>query len=271
VTIPAFPLVALTDAETTAGKPMPGTFNIAMRDGLENIRERVYDPDLHTAAVAHDHDGGNSGHVAWGSHNMLAAACWNDELITNIKEWITSDGLKFGSLLTTDAGCQFRNENEYLYSYLAAGDNSDDDDLASNIVFGAGGEMTLSVYARAPGTAPTRGRLAFGLSDNTTNSFIEGCGGYIEACELSTSWKRFFFRCNPGDVSDSLWFLCGVTSQFDEGIRADFPAVTLGRQLCYWEPMPNEDYLRGTRYVSRTVPIWEKATSITNAIELRPV
>lgn len=57
---PSKPWTTIADAATAPDAPLDTTLITAMRDDLIHVRETVYDPAIHTAAVAHNHDGVNS-------------------------------------------------------------------------------------------------------------------------------------------------------------------------------------------------------------------
>ena len=274
---PNFPWAALSDAETAAGAPLSGNFAMAIRNDLEHLREVVYDPEIHTAAQAHSHNGLDSGHVGWASSNVCVASVLSKESVENSLDWYYGGGARFVSHTETPAGACFRNRGEYIYNFLAAGDGKDEQDIGSHIVFGRGATLAVSIWATAQTATPAEGRLLFGLSRNEAQEFAPGCMAAIDACEINAgagTWQRYWFRCKlePGgeDFGARVCLLIGVDETFDTSIVVNAVQVTVGPQLCYWASGNNEPYLRGTRYLSRGIPVWSKSKSITSAVRLVP-
>lgn len=60
----------IADAAVDPDSPLDTVLITALRDDIEHVRETVYDPAIHTAAVAHTHNGVDSslisGNVAGG-------------------------------------------------------------------------------------------------------------------------------------------------------------------------------------------------------------
>lgn len=271
MTAPAFPWIQLTDGELTSGMPIPGTLPMAIRNRLEHLREIVYDPDTMTAAVAHDHDGVNSGLIWWPSPNLIPGASLNRSTLGfGQSDWEAKNSVTTDQYSLT-GGAFLNAEGEYLYTALGGGDNSSRDDLQSDEAFGGGAPMVVSIYAKVKSTAGppiNEGAIAFGLASGSTADFLPGCKGLIDWTDLATTHKRFWLRCKIGDVSDPVGMLIKCTEKSDAPMVLDCPMVTLGTSLSYWMPMPNDDTHRNMLKVSTFVPIWDEMKSITSAIRV---
>ena len=287
MTAPSFPFIELADSETERQMPFPSSLLVALRNSAYHLRDVVLDPDIHTAAVAHDHDGVNSGLLKLPSPNMLPHAAFNTSVAgSSESEWFFSKSVSFGTYSGSDGGAKLQNAGEYITTEVGSGDRSDVDDLASEEAFGAGATICVSLYARTT-AAITTGAILFGLGSGsikqaeadgtgpyrvTTTSFdsslFPGCAGLIHHTDLSTSWKRFWFRCNPGNSKDGVFFIAQVADGFDKSIRLDCPAATCGPHLGWFAPMPNDKTIRALRYQTAGIPIYDETVSITSAVRV---
>lgn len=276
----------VADWECDDGNLFPSTLLTALRNNALHVREFVLDPDIHTEAISHSHDGSNSGLMMLPSPNLIPHASLNDQTAGSSKtEWFYSKGVAFGPYNGTTPGAVMQNAGQYIAIEVGSGDRSDVDDLASEAAFGAGAELNVSLYARRAATL-TEGELHFGLSgagsaarlqdggDTQTagigdGSFTQGCRGSIHCTDLSTSWKRFYFPCAIGDVENGLLFAAAVYDGFDGQVAIDCVQVTLGPHLGWWAMMPNDKTSADFGFVSHGVPIFDESVSITNAVRLQ--
>ena len=261
---PTYSWTYLTDASLDPISTVAATTWRDMNRDAIHCREIVLDTAAHTPTIAHDHDGLNSALIAPPSGNLIYVCKWNDEM----DESPADDNVSFGNDARETAGAQLISAGDYVAVYVGRSGKYG--------LFGAATKVVVSLFVRC--IAPvSSGTLRFGLSDGSTTTYKTGCRAEIAASQITASWTRFWTVCTTTTAfTSNAYMLTRVQTTFDDDVRADCPAATLGTQLAWWNVCPietakNHVYDYKLRDVSRKIPIFDWRVTMRDAVYIAAV
>lgn len=264
---PSYSWTTISNARIDARSPFDVDLATDLRDNLEFLRELYLGSNTTIASVPHTHLGVTDGTVdAVTSDNILVNSAPDDDGVGN--DWTYSE-----VSIESDRGFLVPvTELGYAYQILTTRA-----DLSKAMLGTTGGNFVVSLFVKAKTSAPTAGKLSFGLADGSTTAYISGCRADIDFSQVTTSWKRFYtvLSAKGGGASTDVRFLLlngwSTNAALDAQTIVTCMAVNLGSQLTYWMPgiteaSGNDDtHDDWRRYGLTDVPCWERATAITNA------
>jgi hypothetical protein len=259
----------IADAFVTAGAPITDRLRTALDDNIDHGRETIYDPDIHTAALAHAHRGDESSHLFAmpSTPNLLA-----EGFIMSLqqKRWVRHG-------VTADAtGMHFSSGNQWASHALVDADRPPH----SRTVLGRRCDLVASLYLKATGTL-TAGVMAMGLTDggkdkeDDAKTFVAGTRVLIPYTVIGTSWMRVWAVLPGGGQFDKA---VRFVVQCEESLQGGSVAVNLvdvrpGRMLdFYTHGYHTDDYLGWFGFGSTSgPPPFDQVIAFDNAVELAPL
>lgn len=279
--------IEITDADCAAAVAAPAQFFAALHNNAEYIKAGLYGEGSYVGAYPHDHDGAEDAAIAQsrGFNLLVNSAPWAGETLWFTQE-VTGDWL-FDRKITkvSENGFLFNGVEGATAQQICPPKGADPGNLSNTqhkfydickSIYGGDARMTVSLYAKLVTHVPTVGSISFGMSDGETN-FAEDCRATFHWSDLSTSWQRFYAFVTLRDIRDGARFIVVQTEAQDCATYITAMQVSPGHRLTYWEPgrldksRAGDEHANWTGYGIKTVPLWEKATSITNAIKLEAV
>ena len=269
---PTYSWTTISNARIDARSPFDVDLTTDLRDNLEFLRELYLGSNTTIAAVPHTHLGVTDGAVdAVTSDNILVNSAPDDD---GDGDWFTSN-----VSIESDRGFLV-STTELASAYQILTTRAE---LSKPMLGTTGGNLVVSLFVKAKTSAPTAGKLSFGLADGSATAYITGCRADIDFSQVTTSWKRFYtvLSAKGGGATTDVRFLLlngwSTNAAFDQQVIVTCMAVNLGSALTYWMPgvteaSGNDDtHDDWRRYGLTDVPCWERATAITNATSITAV
>lgn len=218
-----------------------------------------------TPAEAHNHDGVNSKALDIPSCNFLVTPSadrdWGPDTW-----WIRSGGIGF----IDNSGFKGTASGEYCYQNVLG-------ESGYHTMWGGGASVVLSGFIKAQ-NALTNGEFQFGLSNNSTTTYMTGCKFVVSYTQLTTAWQRFWGTVSfpGGELSNFLRFLNRIQTTFNDDIVFNNFNLKLGSQLHHFEidtmgrvaHYGNEPAHGQFWRISEDVPVFDESIAMTNAVKI---
>lgn len=284
---PTTPWTGRVAAETAEAAPTLSALIQSFIDDMQHMHQTlVKDTDVgYTGTIPHFHLGDEDLPVDPAEGINFVLNCMPvDPHSVNANRWRRQGFYDVNS----DGRWQGQAAGDFLYHMIFVTPSS------RRITLGGGDDWVTSLYAKTL-AAPTTGQLSFGvasgksggMSGNPTSTqetsfqdFDPGGRCVIDHTDLSTTWKRFYGVITKGlnrPPNQPNWAI-RIDDEFDEAVQVVAFSLTSGRTLHWFDVCPVEKADGNQTYnnwhyanTPADVPIWELATSITNAVEVEPV
>lgn len=263
---PTYAWTNIPSTDLDQDSPLTTTVLESYRKNQVHLKEILLGTGEYRGETPHVHDGREDGEIgAASSENILsdsAVSTGGAAYAWTTSGWTTNAANGFDT--TTTAG---HSSYQILYRQPAQ----------SKAAFGtSGADIVIALYVKAQGTLPTAGELWFGLSDGSTSAYVAGCKGVIAFGSVTSAWKRFYMALSAkggGAATDLRILLRNGTTAPNQKLWVTAVSANLGSSLTYWAPGMNESITAHVawNYYSIGPPVFEKATSITNATAISGV